>query len=128
MRGGQRRREAGPKFYFNRVIFDGWLSQPIELIYLVLLGKRSHLVPERQLKKLVFGLQLGDEVVDDDEVEGEEGAAADVDDLEAGEGEEGQLVHLGGRELQPQQKDNEKNLGLIGAAHEEHLLLQTYKL
>ena len=128
MRGGQRRREAGPKCYFNRGIFDEWLSQPIELIYLVLLGKRSHLVPERQLKKLVFGLQLGDEVVDDDEVEGEEGAAADVDDLEAGEGEEGQLVHLGGRELQPQQKDNEKNLGLIGAAHEEHLLLQTYKL
>ena len=128
MRGGQRRREAGPKFYFNRGIFDGWLSQPIELIYLVFLGKISHLVPERQLKKLVFGLQLGDEVVDDDEVEGEEGAAADVDDLEAGEGEEGQLVHLGGRELQPQQKDNEKNLGLIGAAHEEHLLLQTYKL
>ena len=102
--------------------------QEKELIHLLFLAKRDHLVPERQLKKLVFGLQLGDEVVDDDEVEGEEGAAADVDDLEAGEGEEGQLVHLGGRELQPQQKDNEKNLGLIGAAHEEHLLLQTYKL
>ena len=33
-------------------------------------------------------------MVDDDEVEGEEGAAADVDDLQAGEGEQGQLVNL----------------------------------
>ena len=33
-------------------------------------------------------------MVDDDEVEGEEGAAPDVDDLEAGEGEHGELVHL----------------------------------
>ena len=33
-------------------------------------------------------------MVDDDEVKGEEGAAADVDDLQAGEGEQGQLVHL----------------------------------
>ena len=33
-------------------------------------------------------------MVDDDEVKGEEGAAADVNDLQAGEGEQGQLVHL----------------------------------
>ena len=41
-------------------------------------------------------------MVDDDEVKGEEGAAPDVDDLQAGEGEEGQLVHLGDRELKAQ--------------------------
>ena len=73
--------------------------QQKELIHLVFLAKRDHLVPERQLKKLVFGLQLCDEVVDDDEVEGEEGAAADVDDLQAGEGEQGQLVHLDDEEV-----------------------------
>ena len=38
-------------------------------------------------------------MVDDNQVEGEEGAAPDVDDLQAGEGEEGQLVNLVGREL-----------------------------
>ena len=54
----------------------------------------SHLIPEGELEELVVGLETKDEVVDDDEVEGEEGAAPDVDDLEAGEGEHGQLVHL----------------------------------
>ena len=58
-------------------------------------GKRElHLIPERQLKKLVFGLKPCDEVVDDDEVKGKKGTAPDVDDLQAGEGKEGQLVHL----------------------------------
>ena len=52
---------------------------------------------------------MGDGVVDDDEVEGEEGVAADVDDLEAGEGEDGELV----------------DLGLVHTTHEQHLLLQT---
>ena len=59
----------------------------------------EHLVPERKLKQLVFWLQPCDKVVDDDQVEGEEGAAPDVDDLQAGEGEEGQLVNLGDQEL-----------------------------
>ena len=59
----------------------------------------EHLVPERKLKQLVFWLQPCDEVVDDDQVEGEEGAAPDVDDLQAGEGEEGQLVNLSDQEL-----------------------------
>ena len=64
----------------------------------------SHLIPEGELEELVVGLETKDEVVDDDEVEGEEGAAPDVDDLEAGEGEHGQLVHLvrgGDRSLHP---------------------------
>ena len=38
-------------------------------------------------------------MVDDDEVEGEEGAAADIDDLQAGKGEQGQLVHLDDEEV-----------------------------
>ena len=63
-------------------------------------GKRElHLIPERQLKKLVFGLQPCDEVVDDDEVKGKKGTAPDVDDLQAGEGKEGQLVHLSDEKL-----------------------------
>lgn len=33
-------------------------------------------------------------MVDDDQVEGEESAAADVDDLQPREGKQGQLVHL----------------------------------
>ncbi len=36
----------------------------------------------------------GDEVVDDDKVQGEQRVAADVDDFEAGEGEDRQLVNL----------------------------------
>ena len=98
MHGGQRRREAGTKFKFNPMTF------PIgcRVDSLGVPEQRNHLISERQFKKLVFGLELCDEVVDDDEVEGEEGAAADVDDLQAGEGEEGQLVHLGDRELKAQ--------------------------
>ncbi len=43
----------------------------------------------------------GDKVVDDDEVQGEQRVAADVDDFEAGKGEDRQLVNLwDGREDQ----------------------------
>ena len=102
MHGGQRRREAGTKFKFNPMTFP--IGSRVDSLGVP--EQRNHLISERQFKKLVFGLELCDEVVDDDEVEGEEGAAADVDDLQAGEGEEGQLVHLVDQKLNKPKKQN----------------------
>ena len=71
-------------------------------------GPVERVVPQRHLEEAILLVELGDEVADDDEVEGEERAAADVDHLQPGERVQVQLVQA----------------RLEHASHEKHLLLQ----
>ena len=55
---------------------------------------QNHSLPQREFEEIIVGLKIGNEVVDDDEVEGQEDVTADVDDLETREGEHCNLINL----------------------------------
>jgi len=72
-------------------------------------GLVERVVPQRELEHSVVVVEAGDEFADDDQIEGEEVGPADIDDFEAGERVEGQVLLS----------------RLEGASHEQHLFLKT---